>query len=117
MNTKQWITLFFSVAVVCVIAAVTILPRHKGTVVVISQNGCELYSVDLSSVAEPYDLTVDWNGSINKIHITSETVYISYAQCENQICVRHGPLMQSGSPITCLPNRLVIRWAAPQIDG
>ena len=65
----------------------------------------------LSQVSSSYTVTIPWEGGYNVLTITPETVYVSEADCENQVCVQHGPLQSGGTPITCLPHRLIVRWA------
>ena len=37
-------------------------------------------------------------------------VFVSQADCPDQVCVAHGFLVSGKEPIICLPNRLVIRF-------
>ena len=44
------------------------------------------------------------------VAVGDEGVFIRSADCKNQNCVRHGPLKRGGTPIVCLPERIVVRW-------
>jgi hypothetical protein len=44
----------------------------------------------------------------NTIIISQGSVYMEYATCPDQICVKHSPLPQSTTPIICLPHKLVV---------
>ena len=85
--------------------------------VVILQDGKILQTIDLAEVKDNYSFTVHYQDSSNTIAVTPDTVWVSDATCSNQICVEHGPLKQGGSPITCLPNHLIIRWVNSDVDG
>ena len=117
MKTKYWILIFTAVAALCVLCIVLqglLTPTWE---IVITQDGQELHRIDLNSVREAYDLSIDGFGGENILHITAETVWITHADCPGQDCVLQGPLLTDGSPIVCLPHRLVIRWAERRIDG
>lgn len=113
LTTKRWLLIFGCAALLCVGLLLWRRLTPKGRIVTVSQDGVVLYTIDLSQVKEPYELTVEGPDGYNILEITPETVWVREADCSNQICVNHGPLAQDGTPITCLPHRLVIRWAAP----
>ena len=46
------------------------------------------------------------------VTVAGGEVFVSQADCPDQVCVLHGPLRRTGGPIVCLPNRLSIEWAA-----
>ena len=64
-------------------------------------------------------LTVTGPAGENIITVADGEVFISRADCPDQICVQHGPLQKTGGPIICLPNRLTIEWAQKdaQVDA
>ena len=49
------------------------------------------------------------NGGTNTVQIENGKVKMAAANCPDQICVHQGFISTSLLPITCLPNRLVIR--------
>ena len=68
---------------------------------------CRQFGVEIIDIS---DLTHPKQGSI--IRVGEEGVYVASADCKNQNCVRHGPLRRGGTPIVCLPERIVVRWMA-----
>ena len=46
----------------------------------------------------------------NVLSVENGRVSVSEASCSSQDCVRHLP-SDSGAPIVCLPNRMVIKFA------
>ena len=76
----------------------------------IYQDGRLIYSIPLSSVQKTYTLDVEGeDGSHNRIEIRQGSIGITWADCPDKLCVRQGFIHNSSIPITCLPNRLVIR--------
>lgn len=117
MSNKRWALCFLAVILIC--AGVIVWQSH-GTgsrAVVISQDGAVIQTIDLDRVKEPYTVTIEWQGGHNVILVTGHTVEVTQADCDNQVCVAHGPLKENGSPITCLPHRLVISWKESGVIG
>ena len=117
MTQKRWIFLFVLTIILAIVLLIFQTAKNTDDCIVISQDGNILQEIDLHTVSEPFDITVYFNDRFNTIHITDKTVYVSHADCDNQLCIEHGPLEINGSPIVCLPNRLVIRWKNSQVDG
>ena len=108
MKNRYWLIIFAVVIVIC-----TGIWLYTGTsntgIVGIYQDGELLYEIDLSQISEPYELTVEYNGSRNIILVEQNDISVVEADCADQVCVEHGPLGDK-TPIICLPNRLVIEW-------
>lgn len=76
----------------------------------IYQNGELIQNIALSQVSENYSFTVSGEGgAYNTVVVSPEGVRISEASCPDKLCIHQGSLPGSLLPITCLPNRLVIR--------
>ena len=119
-STKFWVVL---IGVILVAAAAGMLViqsvREEGAQVVITWNG---------EVEGTYPLDQDEtfvfegeNGGRNVVVIENGMVFVSEANCPDQICVNHKPTNQTADPIVCLPNKLVVEVSAPnsenQLDG
>ena len=105
MKQKHWILIFAAVIAVCL--ALWLLPRGGGQTALVYQDGTLLYTLDLR---QNRTLTVTGPAGENVVTVADGRVFISRADCPDQICVQHGPLQKTGGPIICLPNRLVIRF-------
>ncbi|MEA4919595.1 MAG: NusG domain II-containing protein [Clostridiaceae bacterium] len=105
-STKYWLIIIgLILAVSCLIAYV--MSQNQGRTAIITQNGKELYSIDLDAVDEPY--TIEIKGKYtNKICVEHGRIRVEDSDCPDQICVKHGWITEGGSPIVCLPNGLVI---------
>lgn len=110
MKTRRALLILAIIVLLCLAALAVRKQLPSGKTVLISQDGVVLYTIDLSTVQEPYTITIPWEDGYNMITITPETVYVSQADCDNQVCVHHGALEPGGTPITCLPHRLIISW-------
>lgn len=107
MSNKRWIMLFAALLLVCAAAAL-LLPR-SGSTVGVWQAGELIYTIDPAlHKGEEYILRYEAGETV--VAVGDEGVFIRSADCKNQNCVRHGPLKRGGTPIVCLPERIVVRW-------
>ena len=114
MKQKHWILTFAAIIAVCLL--VWLLPRGGGQTALVYQDGTLFYTLDLR---QNRTLTVTGPAGKTIITVADGEVFVSHADCPDQVCVQHGPLKKNGGPISCLPNRLTIEWAenASQIDA
>ncbi len=117
MTTKRWILIFLALALVCGGFLVFQLTADHGSVVTISRDGEILYTIDLAEVDVPYTLTIPYGGHYNVLTVSPDTIQVTEADCSSQVCVNHGPLLQAGAPITCLPHHLIISWVDGEVDA
>ena len=76
----------------------------------IYQSGELLETIRLDTVPEEYTFEVPGEGGAsNTVCVRPGSIAIISANCPDQICVHQGFISTSLLPITCLPNRLVIR--------
>ena len=76
----------------------------------IYQNGELLQTIRLDTVTDEDTFEVPGDdGASNTVCVRPGSIAIISATCPDQICVHQGFISTSLLPITCLPNRLVIR--------
>ena len=77
----------------------------------IYQNGNLLMSIPLNHrQTETRTFTIEGeNGCFNEVEIRQDSIRILSADCPDKLCIRQGFIHNSRLPLTCLPNRLVIR--------
>lgn len=76
----------------------------------IYQSGELLETIRLDTVTDEYIFEVPGEGGAsNTVCVRPGSIAIISATCPDQICVHQGFISTSLLPITCLPNRLVIR--------
>ena len=81
-----------------------------GYIAEIYQEGRLLYSIPLNQFSQPRVLVVETeSGGRNEIQILPGSIGVISADCPDKLCVHQGFLSDSGLPIICLPNRLVIQ--------
>ena len=115
MKNRTWVLIFAVVIVLCA-AAMLLLPRG-GEQVGVFQNGRLLYTIDPDRVTESYELRVTYEAGESVIHVGPDGIWVVSADCPNGDCLRHGPLTRRGTPIVCLPERIVIRWLNVPVSG
>lgn len=115
-RTKLWALLcgvLFAVGAAC---CLWILRPSTQSTVEITQDGTLLYQLDLAHT-EDQIIEVEYEGRSNLIQIENGDIFVWQAQCPDQTCVHMGRLSANVLPIVCLPNRLVIQYAEPGMDG
>ena len=110
MKKKKWpLLLFFAILAAGILGSVMILRQPRSRQVEILRDGEILYSIDLD-LAEDQILVIEYGGSNNTVEIRDHRIHMKEAECPDQTCVEMGWL-ESGMPIVCLPNHLIIRFA------
>ncbi len=110
MTTRRWILLFLALAAICIGCILASFRFSRSRTVQISQDGNVLYTIDLSAVEDAYTITIPCGTHYNTVLVQPDNICVQEADCSNQVCVHHGPLRENGTPITCLPHRLIICW-------
>lgn len=75
--------------------------------VVITHNQEELYRIKIN---DQYDEVIKYEAGdeLNEIHIKDGRIWIEYATCNNQVCVRSAAIERVGQSIVCLPHKLIV---------
>lgn len=92
--------------------------KPNSSIAEVVRDGEVLYRFDLST-AQAQTVKIEYGGSYNIIEISSGQIRVSEAACPDNTCVKMGAL-SGGSPVVCLPNHLVIRFAGEEtedVDG
>lgn len=85
--------------------------KGNGANAVITVDG-EIYAT--LPLDEDTQLTItDGKGGYNHIVVEAGTVYVSEADCANQVCVNTSAISHSGHVIACIPHGLVITVTDP----
>ena len=103
--------LLLSAAGICCLLWILIPPAEdQGYMADIYQNGELIQSISLTDVKQPYTFTVTGeNNCSNIIEVRPGSIGVRDASCPDRLCVHQGFITNSRLPVTCLPNRLVIR--------
>ncbi|MBR5743329.1 MAG: NusG domain II-containing protein [Clostridia bacterium] len=114
---STWIILIGILLFGALAGAIALRVFGGGSVARITLDGEEIRRIDLSRVTEPYEFDVTSPEGVNRVRVESGKISVIYADCPDGICVAHGAIEKSGSPIVCLPHRLVIEILRESGDG
>lgn len=110
MKTRSWIAVFAAAFIVFAGLAL-LLPRiGRGTVANVYRENERIWSVDLSKVEEPFEVTFDdGEGHVNIVEVEPGRIRVREANCPDGVCVKTGWISRGVTPIVCMPAKLVIR--------
>ena len=108
MKTKIWALILALLLVACIgLSIPLLLPGEDAAYAKIISDGQVLHLVDLHVDREIRISTVQ--GGSNLVTIRDGKIAVTEANCPDHYCMDRG-YCSSGSPIVCLPNRLVIEF-------
>lgn len=111
MTNRIWIVVFSFVALLCLGIWLFISNASSPSKVVgIYKDGSLVEKIDLNSVTGEREITLSGNYGDNVILVSNGRIEMKSANCPDKICVEHGELKSSSSPIVCLPNKVVIKF-------
>lgn len=115
MKTKYLIIIISVLLALCIgISTWLLWPREPGKQAEIISSNQVIRTVDLS---KNETFTVDSaNGGKNTVQIQDGKIAVIDADCPDHICMEFG-WCDSGMPIVCLPNGLIINFLSDEIDG
>jgi len=111
-----WVFVLLLAAMACLAVFFVFANGKNGDIVTISRGGIVMYSVNVKTIAEPFEYEIkDENGEVlNTVYLSRDAVYIVYADCPDGLCVKQGKL--GAVPIICLPNGVVVRYESDNAD-
>ena len=111
MTNRIWIVVFSFVALLCLGIWLFISNVSSQSLVVgIYKDGSLVEKIDLNSVTGEREITLSGDLGDNVILVSNGRIEMKSANCPDKICVEHGELKSSSSPIVCLPNKVVIKF-------
>ena len=114
MKTKYWIALFVVIIAVC-LSLVFVPSSSAPTESAQIKYGSNVLTVSLRENQE-YTFAAE-NGGFNTVTVRDGKIAVTAADCPDGYCMDRG-FCDSGTPIVCLPNNLVISFVGNQeIDG
>lgn len=118
MKNRIWIIIFSVAAILCLGVWLFISGVSSPSKVVgIYQNGSLVEKIDLNSVTGQREITLSGEYGDNVILVSNGHIEMKSADCPDKICVEHGELKSSASPIVCLPNKVVIKFESSTDDA
>ena len=115
IKSRYWIALLALLLLGCSLACIPLLTAEPAPEARIIRDETVVHVVNLASDQE---FTVDsGNGHYNTITIRNGKIAVTDASCPDHYCMDRG-FCAGGTPIVCLPNRLIIEFVGEQeIDG
>ena len=111
MKNSFWIVLLVVLALVCGgLSLWLFLPGGDAAVVYVYSDGALVYTLPLSSDQE---VTVTTDRGTNVVRVQDGKVAVTEADCPDHYCMKRG-FCAGGTPIVCLPNRLVLEFGGQQ---
>lgn len=111
MTNRIWIVVFSFVALLCLGIWLFISNASSPSKIVeIYKDGSLVEKIDLNSVTGEREITLSGDLGDNVILVSNGHIEMKSADCPDKICVEHGELKSSSSPIVCLPNKVVIKF-------
>lgn len=111
VKNRIWIIVFSVAALICFGVWLFISNVSSPTNVVgIYKDGGLVDKIDLNSVTNEYEITLSGEYGNNIILVSNGHIKMKSADCPDELCVEHGELKNSYSPIVCLPNKVVIKF-------
>ena len=116
MKTKYWVLLLALILAACIgLSIPLLLPGQEAAYAEIVSDGQVLHRVDLH-LDRQFSVTTPSGGS-NTVTVKDGRIAVTEANCPDHYCMERG-FCNSGSPIVCLPNRLVINFSGElEIDA
>lgn len=111
MTNRIWIIVFSVVALLCLAIWLFISNASSLSMIVgIYKDGSLVEKIDLNSVTGEREITLSGDFGDNVILVSNGRIEMKSADCPDKLCVKHGELKSSSSPIVCLPNKVVIKF-------
>ena len=111
MTNRIWIVVFSFVALLCLAIWLFISNAFSQSMIVgIYKDGSLVEKIDLNSVTGEREITLSGDFGDNVILVSNGRIEMKSADCPDKLCVKHGELKSSSSPIVCLPNKVVIKF-------
>lgn len=103
-------TFLILVMTACLLYLLAVQKNPQSCIAEIYQNGQLIQSIPLDQVSETYTLDIEGeNGCYNRIEVRHDSIGVISADCPDLLCAKQGFIRTPTIPITCLPNKLVIR--------
>ena len=115
MKSKHWIVILLAIVLLSAAASAPLfLPSAHSRQARITSNGKFIRTVSLTA---DQSFTIPCPGGFNTVTVKDGKIAVTKASCPDQYCVQR-MFCDGGTPIVCLPNKLVIEFLSEnEIDG
>lgn len=120
LRPRIWDALVAAAVVVLAVVCAAVFWRGSSTdalTAVISVDGEETETVDLSALTEPEERVIQAEGYTLHLELSREGARMIASDCPTQDCVHTGTITRSGQSIVCLPARVSVVLAGGADSG
>ncbi len=115
MKSKYWALILGAVVAICLVAGIFLYSGKPTDTAVITSGGDVVATVDLR-IDREFTVSAPGGGS-NIVTVRDGKIAVTAATCPDHHCMGRG-YCAGGTPIVCLPNKLVITFEKSQeVDG
>lgn len=93
-----------------IFSVVIMFKNDNDRIAYIYSDGKLIYKIDLNDVENSYTLKVEYGEECyNIIEVKNGSIGVIEASCPDKICMQSGFITNSALPVTCLPNKMIIK--------
>ncbi|WP_081850036.1 NusG domain II-containing protein [Ruminococcus sp. HUN007] len=116
MITAAVIGILFVLA--AVLSVILLCTKGNNATAYIYSDGELKYTLPLDSINETVTMRIDSeNGGYNIVEAEKGKIHVTEASCPDKICMHTGYISDGTVPISCLPNKLIIRVEKKKTDN
>lgn len=104
--------LIFVVLIAVIIVSIVFMFRPIANSAEIYVDGQLKYILDLSQ-----DKTVQLLDGKMTVQVSGGKIFVKESDCKEQLCVHSAPITNVGGMIVCLPNKVIIKVSAREVDA
>ena len=104
------VILAFLFAAALVTSVIMLTRKDSNAVAYVYSDGTLVRTVPLDTVDGTFSFRVEApDGGYNVVEATQGRIHVTEASCPDKVCMHTGYISNSAVPISCLPNKLVIK--------
>ena len=93
-----------------VLSVILIFSKGNNATAYIYSGGELKYTLPLERITAPVTLKIESeNGGYNIVEAENGKIHVKEASCPDKVCIHTGYISDGAIPISCLPNKLIIR--------
>lgn len=100
--------IILSLILIMVICLIVSKDNFSEKTAVITQNGVEIYRINLRDVKEAYDINL--NDEYNVIiKVEPDGISFKYSDCPDKLCIKSGKIVKENQVAICLPAKVSVK--------
>lgn len=91
--------------------------EYTGTYAEISVAGKVIDKIYFKETEGEKEIPIKTSYGENTIHISKDGIYMSEADCTDEICLKDGMITKVGQSLVCLPHKLIIEIKGEYVES